>query len=205
MVVPVGLNDHGHPLSMQFVGRAWDDAKMLGFGYALEQLAAGTIVATKLPKLRYDATATPKPIEIEPLPEPETEAPVIVTPTTTPTVPATVPSGSTAAVPALPRRFAAHVKRTGLRTFTTRGAVLLPSGLSRAAACNGRVQVTVTAGKRTLSTRRTSLTRRCTFTSKLSLSAGTLRGVSRLTVQVRFLGNAALKPESAASLLVRTK
>ena len=38
MVVPVGINDHGHPLSMQFVGRAWDDAKVLGFGYALEQL-----------------------------------------------------------------------------------------------------------------------------------------------------------------------
>ena len=76
---------------------------------------------------------------------------------TPPTVPATVPSGSTAAVPALPRRFTAHVKRTGLRTFTTRGTVLLPSGLARAAACNGRVQVTVKAGKRTLSTRRSSL------------------------------------------------
>ena len=27
MVVPVGLNDHGHPVSMQFVGRAWDDGE----------------------------------------------------------------------------------------------------------------------------------------------------------------------------------
>ena len=26
---------------MQFVGRAWDDAKMLGFGYALEQQLGG--------------------------------------------------------------------------------------------------------------------------------------------------------------------
>ena len=75
MVVPVGLNDHGHPLSMQFVGRAWDDAKMLGFGYALEQLVSSAIVPTKLPKLRYDATATPKPIEIEALPLPGTPAP----------------------------------------------------------------------------------------------------------------------------------
>ena len=77
MVVPVGLNDHGHPVSMQFVGRAWDDAKMLGFGFALEQMASTPIVATKLPKLRYDATATPVEVEVTPVPTPVTEAPVV--------------------------------------------------------------------------------------------------------------------------------
>ena len=158
MVVPVGLNDHGHPLSMQFVGRAWDDAKMLGFGYALEQLVSSAIVPIKLPKLRYDATATPKPIEIEPLPLPETKAPEPASEPTPPTVPATVPSGTTAAKPPfLARRFTATVKRAGAMTFTTSGSILLPSGLTRAAACTGSVRVIVKAGNRTLSTRRVPL------------------------------------------------
>ena len=37
LVLPIGANPHGDPISIQFVGRAFDDAKMLGFGYALEQ------------------------------------------------------------------------------------------------------------------------------------------------------------------------
>ncbi len=130
MVVPVGLNDHGHPLSMQFVGRAWDDAKMLGFGYALEQLASTPIVATKLPKLRYDATATPVEIEIEPAPKPETEAPVPA-----PSSNASTPDGPDDGVraPTRRRRRWRGASRRGpsaraLRTFTTTGTVLLPSG-----------------------------------------------------------------------------
>ena len=41
LILPVGANPHGDPMSLQFVGRAWDDAKMLGFGYALEQQLGG--------------------------------------------------------------------------------------------------------------------------------------------------------------------
>lgn len=204
MVVPVGLNDHGHPLSMQFVGRAWDDAKMVGFGYALEQLASTPIVAQKLPKLRYDATATPAEIEIEPLEEPETEAPVSAPSTngTQPTVPATV-SSATAKAPTLARRFTARTTRIGKRTLRTTGTVLLPAGTTRAAACSGRVQVVVKAGTRTLSTKQAVLGSKCAFTSRVTLRAAALRGASTVTVQVRFLGNAALKAESAAGARVR--
>jgi amidase len=203
MVVPVGLNDHGHPLSMQFVGRAWDDAKMLGFGYALEQLFSSAIIPTKLPKLRYDPTATPKPIEIKPLPQPETKAPVPLSEPVPPTVPATVPSGATAKPPFLARQFKVTVKRSGRMTFTTSGSILLPSGMTRAAACNGSVRVIMKAGNRTLSTRRVPLQSKCTFKSKLTFGARTtLRGVSRLTVQVQFLGNAQLKRQTAALMRV---
>jgi len=206
MVVPVGVNDHGHPLSMQFVGRAWDDAKMLSFGYALEQLASTPIVATKLPALRYDAAATPVDVEIEKAPEPTTEAPVTAPATngTQPTVPPTV-SSAVAKAPTLARRFSSRTTRLGKRTLRTTGTVLLPSGLTRAAACSGKVQVTIKAGKRTLSTRSVALGAKCAFTSRVTLRAGAVRGASRVTVQVRFLGNAALKPESASSVSVAVR
>jgi amidase len=207
MVVPVGINDHGHPLSMQFVGRAWDDAKVLGFGYALEQLASTPIEATKLPKLRYDATATPVDVEVEPLEEPKTEAPVPAPSTnveTPPTAPTTISSAAAVKAPTLARRFTTKTKRTGVRTYTTTGTVLLPSGTTRAAACNGKVQVTIKAGKRTLSTQQVALGAKCAFSSRVTISAAKLRQASRVTVQVRFLGNAVVKPESAPSVRVRT-
>lgn len=206
MVVPVGVNDHGHPLSMQFVGRAWDDAKMVSFGYALEQLASTPIEAKKLPRLPYDATATPVEVEIEKVPEPTTQAPVPAPSTNTaPTVPATVSSAATKA-PVLARRFSARTTRLGKRTLRTTGTVLLPSGLTRATACRGgKVQVTVKAGRRTLSTRTATLGAKCTFTSRVTLRAASLRGASRVTVQVRLLGSAALKPESAVATRVSVR
>ncbi len=59
LILPVGANPHGDPMSLQFVGRAFDDAKMLGFGYALEQQLGGTghLVPATAPKLAYVNTA----------------------------------------------------------------------------------------------------------------------------------------------------
>lgn len=37
VIVPVGTNPNGYSISMQLVGKAWDDANILGMGYALEQ------------------------------------------------------------------------------------------------------------------------------------------------------------------------
>ncbi|MBE2316085.1 amidase [Solirubrobacter sp. CPCC 204708] len=62
LVLPVGANPHGDPISIQFVGRAFDDAKMLGFGYALERQlgGAGHIAPTTAPRLTFakDTTGT---------------------------------------------------------------------------------------------------------------------------------------------------
>jgi amidase len=60
LILPVGANPHGDPMSLQFVGRAWDDAKVLGFGYALEQQLGGTghLAPTTAPRLAYVTTAT---------------------------------------------------------------------------------------------------------------------------------------------------
>src|SRR5262249_11689033 len=58
-----GANPHGDPISLQFVGRAFDDAKMLGFGYALEQQlgGAGHLAPATAPKLAY-AQDTPSTV-----------------------------------------------------------------------------------------------------------------------------------------------
>ena len=60
LVLPIGANPHGDPISIQFVGRAFDDAKVLGFGYALEQQlgGAGHIAPVTAPKLAF-AQGTP--------------------------------------------------------------------------------------------------------------------------------------------------
>jgi amidase len=55
LVLPVGANPHGDPMSLQFVGRAFDDVKVLGFGYALEQQLGGTgqLTPATAPRLQY--------------------------------------------------------------------------------------------------------------------------------------------------------
>ena len=55
LVLPIGANPHGDPISIQFVGRAFDDAKVLGFGHALEQQlkGAGHIAPVTAPRLAF--------------------------------------------------------------------------------------------------------------------------------------------------------
>ena len=63
LILPVGANPHGDPMSLQFVGRAFDDAKMLGFGYALEQELGGKghLLSTEAPPLPV-VTSTTAPV-----------------------------------------------------------------------------------------------------------------------------------------------
>ena len=64
LVLPVGANPHGDPISLQFVGRAFDDAKVLGFGYALEQQlgGAGHLAPATAPQARVRDRGTPAPV-----------------------------------------------------------------------------------------------------------------------------------------------
>lgn len=58
IVVPVGYNHQGQPINVQFLGRAWDDDKLVGYAYALEQVAnargQGHVAATTVPALQHD-------------------------------------------------------------------------------------------------------------------------------------------------------
>jgi amidase len=54
---PVGYNNHGQPINIQLLGRAWDDDKIVGMAYAFEKLAnaagRGHVEATTAPPLPH--------------------------------------------------------------------------------------------------------------------------------------------------------
>jgi len=83
--------------------------------------------------------------------------------------------------------------------FTTRGTIKLPSGVSRAKGCTGRVRVTVkrTGQGKTLSSRLVKVGSSCRFTSELRIDDRGRLGKGRrgtLRFSVRFQGNARLLP-----------
>jgi amidase len=56
VVFPVGFDDHGQPVNIQLLGRAWDDAKLVGLAYAFEHVADaaghGHVAPTTAPALK---------------------------------------------------------------------------------------------------------------------------------------------------------
>jgi amidase len=56
IAIPAGANANGQPVNIQLMGRAWDDARLVGFAYAFERLAnaagSGHVPATTVPALR---------------------------------------------------------------------------------------------------------------------------------------------------------
>ena len=61
VVFPAGYNDHGQPINLQLLGRAWDDDQLVGMAYAFEELAdrdgKGHVAATTAPPLTVVADA----------------------------------------------------------------------------------------------------------------------------------------------------
>jgi amidase len=57
VVFPVGYNNHGQPINIQLLGRAWDDDKLVGMAFAFEEIAnaagRGHVEATTAPPLRH--------------------------------------------------------------------------------------------------------------------------------------------------------
>ena len=56
-ILPIGANDEGQSNNVQIVGRAWDDAKVLGMGYAIEQQAKAAVHTAFAPALQFDGQA----------------------------------------------------------------------------------------------------------------------------------------------------
>ncbi|MDW5596786.1 amidase family protein [Conexibacter stalactiti] len=125
VIVPVGVNDHGFPVSMQIQGRAWDDAKVVGFAYALEQRMKGQVTPTKLPPLRYVAGSEPTPIVIEKAPAPVTQPPAPAPSTNGGPPPAPKP----AAKKRITLRTSVTARRSGSRVVV-RVSVVAPKALA---------------------------------------------------------------------------
>ena len=93
-------------------------------------------------------------------------------------------------------RLSVRVRLGKRRLLRTTGRLILPRGVTRARGCRGRVSIRVRARKRTIVTRRPAVRRKtCAFASKVRFRRkGRFGTAKRLTVRVRFGGNAALAP-----------
>ena len=109
--------------------------------------------------------------------------------------------------PAVTARTTPALDRRRPFRFTTSGIVRMPAGLKRAQGCaSGDVAVQIKAARKTISTRRVALTRTCVYRSSVSFrSRNRFPKRGKLTVRVRFLGNAVLGPRRAKSVTLRTR
>ncbi|MCW3011156.1 MAG: Amidase, partial [Solirubrobacterales bacterium] len=76
---PAGVNDHGEPMNLQLVGRAFDDADLMGYAFAYDAVKQGHVETTTAPALPYAADPTPPVITA-----PDPVAPVTGPPATAP-------------------------------------------------------------------------------------------------------------------------
>ena len=57
VVFPAGYNNHGQPIDVQLLGRAWDDDRLVGMAYAFEHSAnaagSGHVAASTVPALKH--------------------------------------------------------------------------------------------------------------------------------------------------------
>ncbi len=90
--------------------------------------------------------------------------------------------------------------------FTTRGKLTLPSGLAKSIGCKGRVSVQVKQRAVTLSTRRATLRKDCTYSVRVTFkNARRFRGVRSLKFTARFLGNPQVFRATAPSRFARVR
>jgi len=90
-------------------------------------------------------------------------------------------------------------------TFRTSGRVLRPARVTRSQGCGeGIVSVQIKRGAATVSTRRVTLRRDCSYVASVTFRDRSRLGrTGRLKVTARFLGNKVLKARSATSRIVR--
>jgi hypothetical protein len=88
-------------------------------------------------------------------------------------------------------------------TFTTKGRISRPAGVSAAAGCRGTVAVTFKAGKKTISTRKAKVSKSCTFRSKVKFSIPSRLHPKSLRVRSTFRGNAVLTSRASSRKTVK--
>jgi hypothetical protein len=84
-------------------------------------------------------------------------------------------------------------KRVGSKIrVTIKGRVRPPAGVSRARACKGTVQLTITTGRKLLAARGATLKPSCRFSKTVVLSRSKVGKSTKLGLTVRFRGNAVM-------------
>jgi amidase len=183
VIFPAGVNDHDEPINLQLLGRAWDDAKLLGYAYAFDRVFQGHVEPDTAPRLPYEPGVTPPPIVIEKPIEPVTQAPKPDPDTNTTAVvpgPSAPAGGSGAGVKA-----AATAKanpRFALRATTTKASssgryALRLSCAKGAESC--KVRVTVRRGGKAVGARTVTVKAGRTVTVRLRANAAMRRSLDR--------------------------
>ncbi len=111
---------------------------------------------------------------------------------------------------ARPGKLSATVRpKTDLRApfrFRTTGKLTLPNGVSESAGCKGKVTVRVKVGAKTISTRRVTLSKTCTYSSRVSFANRRRFGkAKKLRFFARFGGNTCVSPATAPTRTVHVK
>lgn len=149
----------------------------------------------------YVSNVPPGPPPVKPPPgttPPVVSPPVIKPPTQI--VPTARPRVSVAGFTA---RVAPRRDRRAPYRFTVSGGVRRPAGIGASACKGGRVSVQSKVGKKTISTRRVTLRPDCSYRISVTFRNKRRLGRGRLTLRVRFLGNARFKPAAARTLSAR--
>lgn len=90
--------------------------------------------------------------------------------------------------------------------FTVSGKLTAPAGVRPADACAGRVSVQIKAIRKTISTRRRTLSAACTYKSTVTFrNRKRFAGRSSLSIRVRFLGNPRILPVKLKPLKARVR
>ena len=145
---------------------------------------------------------TPRPV-VTPPPPP---APITAPPPAPPANPITGGVQVTPRKGTLSARVTPSRKLTAPFRFRTSGKLTLPSGITNAAGCKGRVSVQVKRGSSTISTRRVTLSNTCTYSSTVSFANRRRFGsATRLKFTARYLGSALVSPVSARSVFARLR
>lgn len=200
VIVPIGENDHGHPVSLQLQGRAWDDGKLVGFAYAIEQRFHGHVEPTQFPALPFDEDLKPKPIVVEALPAPETEAPEPDAPTNLdPGALSPAPTGGGTSAPTPTTVKAKPVPRVTVtrRSLKATSSGRIPLRLTCAkGAGTCKVRVTVKRGRGKLATKTVTVnagrTRTLTLVTRGTVKRSLQRG-SKITLKVQLAGSGGTK------------
>jgi len=96
--------------------------------------------------------------------------------------------------------------RRGPFRFRISGRLTLPSAITRSVGCTGRVSVQIKRGSTTLSTRRVTLAKDCTYSTRvLFANARRFARAKRLKFTARFLGNNRVLPTTAAARFARVR
>jgi len=193
VIFPAGVNDHGEPINLQLLGRAWDDAKIIGYAYAFDQAFQGHVVPDTAPALPYEPGIEPEPIVIEKPAPPITQSPTPDPDTnTTSVVPGpTLPTAAAAAASATAGGKATRVtlRATTVKASRTGAYALRLTCAKGATSC--RVRVTVQRGGKRVGTRTVTVRAGKTTTVRLRANAAMRRSLgrgSKLTLQVRLQG-----------------